>query len=97
MSSGTGANYYYLPAQTTATVQENILGYQVVSPAGIIGLADDLIVDEDTREIVALIVDTMNIFPENNLLVPSQAISAVDSADSYLYVTLTVREIREHP
>lgn len=71
-----------------------LIGYGVITPYGLIGSLEDLLIDEETGKVGFLILDTMGIFPENKLLLHAEAIDGMDKSRKYLFADTSIDEIR---
>lgn len=71
-----------------------LIGYGVITPYGLIGSLEDLLIDEETGEVGFLILDTMGIFPENKLLLHAEVIDDMDRKRKYLFADTSIDEIR---
>lgn len=71
-----------------------LLGFSIVTPKGIIGVAEDFAVEESTQKAIFIIVNTNEVFSEHNLLVGTEYIKYVDFENNYLHLTKTIDEIR---
>lgn len=69
------------------------IGFTVVTPKGIIGKVTDFIFNESSNELEYLIVDTEDIFPEQNLLVHTGHIRTIDRLKAWLYLSITIDDI----
>lgn len=71
-----------------------LLGYGVITPYGLIGSLEDLLINEETGEVGFLILDTLKIFPENKLLLQAEVITGLDRGKRYLFADTSIDEIR---
>lgn len=72
-----------------------LLGYGVITPYGLIGSLEDLLINEETGEVGFLILDTLGIFPENKLLLQAELIAGLDRGKRYLFADTSIDEIRD--
>ena len=71
-----------------------ILGMSVLTPKGMIGEVEDLVIEDDTFELRFLIIDSAQIFSEKNLLVDAGSIERMDPANNAVILSQTIDEIR---
>lgn len=86
-------NTQYIIAKRMVDLR-NLLGFSVVTPKGIIGAVEDFAVEEPQNKAVFIIINTNDLFMENNLLVSLDYINKIDFDKRYLYLTKTIDEIR---
>lgn len=83
-------NFY--PGQYIST--QEILGMSVLTPKGMIGEVEDLVIEDDSFELRFLIVDSAQIFSEKNLLVDTGSIERIDLGHKSIILSETIDEIR---
>ncbi len=72
-----------------------LLGFSIVTPKGIIGEVEDFAVEEPSQKAVFIIINTNEMFSEQNLLVGTEYIEYVDFEKQYLHLSKTIDEIRK--
>lgn len=84
------ANFF--PNRCVST--QELLGMSVITPKGMIGEIEDLVVEDENLEVRFLIVDSEQIFSEKNLLVRAGSIERIDIANHAVILSETIDEIR---
>lgn len=72
----------------------DLLNFYVVTPKGIIGQVADFGIEEQTDRAEFVIINTKELFSEENLLVRTEFIKRIDFEKMYLYLSKTIDEIR---
>jgi uncharacterized protein YrrD len=72
-------------------------GFHIVATDGEIGHVDDFLIDEGSRRLSFLVVDTSNWIGGRSVLIASAAIERIDSPGKKIFVTLTRGEIEGAP
>jgi sporulation protein YlmC with PRC-barrel domain len=72
-------------------------GFHIVATDGEIGHVDDFLIDEASRRLSYLVVDTSNWIGGRTVLIASAAIERIDSPEKKIFVTLTRAEIKDAP
>jgi sporulation protein YlmC with PRC-barrel domain len=72
-------------------------GFHIVATDGEIGHVDDFLIDEASRRLSYLVVDTSNWIGGRTVLIASAAIERIDSPEKKIFVTLTRVEIKGAP
>jgi len=72
-----------------------ITGYNIHATDGEIGHISDFVIDNETWEIIYLVVDTHHWFGGKEVLVPVKHITEVQWADSAVYVNISMDAIKE--
>ena len=76
---------------------KEVTGYNIQALDDSVGHVEDFIIDDDTKAIRYLVVDTRNWWPGKKVLVSPQWIDRVSWADSTVFVSLTRESIKEAP
>ena len=74
-----------------------LASYGTMALDGPAGRVEDLVVDDAGWWIAELLLDTRNLFPGSERVVPSRAVSAIDSLHRELHLRLTRSQIRRLP
>lgn len=80
------------PEQYIST--QEIIGMSVLTPKGMIGEVEDLVMEDDSFELRFLIVDSAGIFSEKNLLVNAGSIRRIDLTGRSVVLSESIDEIR---
>lgn len=74
-----------------------VTGYRIHAADGEIGHVEDFIVDDTDWAITGVVVDTRNWLPGKKVVVPPQAIEAIDADEQTVRVRLSREEIKRGP
>ena len=72
-------------------------GYHIVAADGEIGHVDDFLIDEASRALRYLVVDTSNWIGGKTVLIASEALARIDSPQKKIFVNLTRAQIERGP
>ncbi|MFP4563588.1 MAG: PRC-barrel domain-containing protein [Spirochaetia bacterium] len=86
------SRFNFFPDQFIST--QDFLGMSVLTPKGMIGEVEDLVIEDDSFELRFIIVDSAQIFSEKNLLVNADSIERIDPAGKAVVLSETIDDIR---
>jgi hypothetical protein len=74
-----------------------VIGYSLHASDGDIGDVDDFVIDDETRDIRFLVIDTHDLWPGKKVLISPQWIQRVSWPDSKVFVQLSRETIKRSP
>ena len=74
-----------------------VAGYEIRAADGEIGHVEDFVVDEQSWAITGMVVDTTNWLPGGKVVIPRDAIEAVDWGSRQVAVRMTREELKRSP